>query len=260
MKAITSLLLLCIALCLAGPSQGQSDQEILAQAHALFQQASDEKEQAAAQELYQQALLRYEQVYRSEENGRLAYNIGNTYYRLGDLGRAVVNYRRAEQELMGDANLQHNLALARAQRQDQFGGRQEKISAAAFNLHRTLPLHLRTQILLGLYVAFWLAIIFWYLKKDAVAAWIAGGLLLAALLAGTSVGLDTLQPPVREGVIVAPEIMARQGDGGNYQAAFDSPLHSGTEFILVVKRGYWLHIELPDGRQCWIPARSAELI
>ncbi|MDR9501215.1 MAG: hypothetical protein RI601_05415, partial [Desulfurivibrionaceae bacterium] len=195
MRAITSLLLLCIALCLAGPGQGQSNQEILGQAHALFQQASDEKEQAAAQELYQQALLRYEQLYRSEENGRLAYNIGNTYYRLGDLGRAVVNYRRAEQELTGDANLQNNLALARAQQQDQFGGRKEKISAAAFNLHRTLPLHQRTQILLGLYVAFWLAALLWYLKKERLTAWIAGGLLVATLLTGTSVGLDTLQPP-----------------------------------------------------------------
>ena len=260
MRPITTLLLLGIILCLPGLSQGQTDQEVLAEAHALFHQASDEKQRDTAKDLYHQALLRYEQVYRSQAKARLAYNIGNTYYRLGDLGRALVNYRRAEKELAGDANLQDNLAFVRSQRLDQFGGSDDKTALSRLNLHRSLSLTLRTQIFLGLYVAFWLAFALWYRKRSGVPSWIPACLLLATLLASTSVGLDTLQPAAKEGVIVAPEIVARQGDGGNYQAAFATPLHSGTEFILVQKRGYWFQIILSDGHSCWIPARSAELI
>jgi tetratricopeptide (TPR) repeat protein len=257
MRALIFLLLL-LSLCLPGPAQAQSTAEIVAEAHALFHQASDETNPETAKNLYSQALLRYEQAYRDQPEAKLAYNIGNTYYRLGDRGQALINYRRAEQDLAADTNLQHNLALVRSQRQDQFAPNKSK--AERFNLHRSLSLKLRTHIFFGLYVAFWLAAALWSRTKTPLPTWIAAVLLLATLLALTSVGLDKVQPPVKEGVLVAPVIVARQGDGRNYQAAFASPLHSGTEFVLIQKRGYWLQIELADGRQCWIPSRSAEFI
>lgn len=260
MRPLLLILVVFVACCLPVFALGQTDQEILQEAHTLFHQASDEQDAALAQDLYRQALLRYEQLYRGQANARLAYNIGNSYYRLGDLGRALVNYRRAEKQMAGDANLQHNLAVVRAERQDQFMKAEPRTPLSRLNLHRSLPLKLRSQIFLGLYVAFWLTAALFYRKKTLVSAWIPGFLLLATLAASTSVGLDKVQPPAREGVIVASEIVARQGDGRNYQAAFASPLHSGSEFTLIQKRGYWFHIELADGRQCWIPARSAELI
>jgi tetratricopeptide (TPR) repeat protein len=258
MKSTPSLIFLVLLLVLPWSAQGQTSEEIIAEAHALFHQASDETEQATAQELYRQALLRYEQVYRRQPAAGLAYNIGNTYYRLGDLGRALLHYRRAEQEMVGDANLRHNLAVVRAQLPAQVAA--GSTTTAAFNLHRRLPLELRTRIFLGLHAAFWLAAALWYRKKPALPAWVPLLLLTATLLVSTSVGLDKMQPPARQGVIIAPEIVARQGDGRNYQAAFAAPLTSGTEFVLRQKRGYWLQIELADGRLCWIPTRSAELI
>lgn len=258
MRPIPFITLLFVALCLPGFSHGQTNKEIVSEAHALYHQASDDKDQDRAKNLYHQALLRYEQVYRNQPNPRLAYNIGNTYYRLGDLGRALVNYRRAEKELAGDTNLRHNLDLVRSERQDQLLSIDSR--TPRLNLHRSLSLELRTQIFLGLYIAFWLAAALWYLKKNSLSAWIPGLLLLATLLVSTSIGLDKFKPPAKKGVIIAAEIEARQGDGRNYQAAFATPLHSATEFILIKKRGYWLHIELSDGRQCWIPARSAEIL
>ncbi len=258
MRPTTPLLLLLLILCLPPFAHGQTSQEVLSEAHALFHQASDEKDQDTAQNLYRQALLRYEQVYRDQGNARLAYNIGNTYFRLGDLGRALVNYRRAAKEMAADMNLQHNLDFVRSQRQDQFDNMDSR--ASRLNLHTSLSLKLRTQIFFGLYVAFWLSLSLSYRQKPAMPAWLPALLLLATLLASTSVGLDKVQPPAKEGVIVAPEIVARQGDGRNYQPAFATSLHSGTEFVLIAKSGYWFHIKLSDGRKCWIPARSAELI
>lgn len=262
MRSIPSVLLLLL-FCLPALGQAQTDQEILSEAHALFHQASDERNQDTAKNLYGQALLRFEQVYRSQASPRLAYNIGNTYYRLGDLGRALVNYRRAAKGLTHDSNLDHNLSLVRSERTDQFSTIEATsvlTPLARLNLHRTLPLKLRIQIFLGLYLAFWLTAALAYFKKKSLPTWIPALLLFATLLASTSVGLDKLEPPAKEGVIVSPEIVARQGDGRNFQAAFATPLHSATEFILLKKRGYWLQIKLGDGRTCWIPGRSAELI
>ncbi len=251
---------LCLLIGLVNLALAQTNEEIINEAHTLFHQASDEKSAEKAEDLYRQALLRYEQVQRNQPSARLAYNIGNTYYRLGDLGRALVNYRKAEKEMVGDANLQHNLTFVRSERQDQFVKAENDSSFASLNLHRSMPLSLRTQIFLGLYVAFWLTATLLYLKKIPKPTWIPATLLLATLVASTSVGLDKVKPPIKEGVVVASEIMARQGDGRNYQPAFATPLHSGTEFTLIKKQGYWFHIELADGRRCWIPARSAELV
>ncbi|PLX48473.1 MAG: hypothetical protein C0613_10650 [Desulfobulbaceae bacterium] len=252
--------LFCLLLCLVDPAQAQNNSDILQEADALFHAADNEKNQEAALDLYRRALLRYEQVYESRPSGKLAYNIGNTYYRLGDLGRALVSYRRAEEKLAGNANLQHNLALVRSERRDQLEQQPDSSWLQRLNLHKNLSRELRSRILMALYVAFWLSAGLFYVRKFPMPLWLPGLLLLATLVASTSVGLDLLQPPARQGVIVAREIIARQGDGRNFQPAFKQPLHSGTEFVLLKKRGYWFHIELADGRHCWIPGRSGELI
>jgi len=61
-------------------------------------------------------------------------------------------------------------------------------------------------------------------------------------------------------VIIAKSIIARQGDGENYPQSFTEPLHAGVEFDVIEQRPNWLHIELPDGQDTWIPAHSSDLI
>ena len=62
------------------------------------------------------------------------------------------------------------------------------------------------------------------------------------------------------GVITAPEVVARQGDGPNYPESFKDPLHAGTEFDLLERRSGWYHIRLSDNSDGWIPDNSAGLI
>ena len=63
-----------------------------------------------------------------------------------------------------------------------------------------------------------------------------------------------------EGVVTAREVIARKGDADTYQPSFTEPLHSGTEFVLLEERSGWLHIELEDGSNCWIPAHAGERV
>ena len=55
-------------------------------------------------------------------------------------------------------------------------------------------------------------------------------------------------------------VVARKGDGEGYQPSFTGPLHAGTEFALIEERGEWRHVELHDGRRCWLPEKSSELV
>ena len=51
-------------------------------------------EQAKA--LYLKAALRFERIAQEGniQNGKLYYNMGNTYFRMGDIGRAIRDMRR----------------------------------------------------------------------------------------------------------------------------------------------------------------------
>ena len=80
-------------------------------------------------------------------------------------------------------------------------------------------------------------------------------LLLGSLLAG-----EASARALRDGVILAEEVVARKGDGTAYQSSFVDPLHAGTEFRLLEARAGWYRIRLSDGRTAWIPAGSAELV
>ena len=52
------------------------------------------------------------------ENGHIYYNLGNAYYRIGDLGRAILFFERARLLIPRDDDLIFNLSHARNQTVD----------------------------------------------------------------------------------------------------------------------------------------------
>ena len=82
----------------AAPALSESPSVVLRQALNDFDAAVALKNQSGleAQRLFREALAKFEALrLGGVENAYLDYNIGNTYLRLGEVGRAVVNYRRA---------------------------------------------------------------------------------------------------------------------------------------------------------------------
>lgn len=239
--------------------------ELFLEANVFFSQANDilAADPVRARELYQKSLLRYEHlVEKGVRNGKLYYNIGNVYYRLGDIGRAILNYRRAERYSKTDPNLQQNLNYVLSQRQDKIEEKQkEKMLKTLFFWHYDLSATVRSLVFAMFYSAFWS---FAVLRLYWARPWIHWGLgitmTLFLLLAGSLLIDHYAQARNRDGVLVAAETVARKGDGRTYQSSFEDPLHAGTEFTLLEERGKWRLIELQDGRRTWVEAGSTELI
>ncbi len=64
---------------------------------------------------YELALENYLKVlHQGYTSAELYYNIGNTYYRLGKLGYAILNFEKALKLAPGDEDAQHNLKVANA--------------------------------------------------------------------------------------------------------------------------------------------------
>jgi len=185
-------------------------------------------------------------------NGAVFYNLGNAYFRAGEYGRAILNYRKAKPYRPQDPYLSANLAQA--------------LAVAPGRLNEPPA-------------PWWSHVFFW---SDWVSFPVKGGLFLAGMslsalatvvavtfrlsrlkipivaviVVSLAIGLDaTLTDPTgidsHRGVITG-ETIARKGTGDAYEAAFDQPLRDGAEFHVLSETPGWTfgHFEgIGDG---WI--------
>jgi tetratricopeptide (TPR) repeat protein len=232
---------------------------LFAEANTLFSEANriSSSDSKKASDLYQKSLLRFKKIVTQGhiENGKLYYNIGNIYFRTHDIGRAILNYRKAEQYIGNDINLQKNLAFARDTRQDRIEVKQEtKILKTVFFWHYDLSSKTRL-LLFALASGFlWLFAAVHIFIKRPVFKWVIGiTAVLACLLAGSLAVEYLALKRSAPGVIISDKVVARKGNSESYERSFKEPLHAGTEFIVLEERGNWIRAKLPDDRTCWLP-------
>ncbi len=243
------------------------------QVYSLFNQANQFFREAnttandpdQAQKLYEKAILNYEKIISDGriKNSKLYYNLGNVYILKDDLGRAILNYRRAERLDKADTNIQKNLAFARSRRIDKVEVKtEERILETLFFWHYDYSIKtkfLATCICFAI-ICISATVMLWRGKSAPLVATAAiCGLLTVSFLA--SVILETRsRANTICGVITDQQVVARQGDGPNYPESFKDPLHAGTEFDLLERRSGWFHIMLSNDSDGWIPDNSADLI
>jgi len=240
--------------------------DLFSQAKQFFHDANDlsATDRTAAVDLYRKAVMRFERIVRDGRinNGRLYYNIGNTYFRMGDIGRAILNYRRAEPLLPNDNNLRQNLDYARRQRVDRIDEKERvRLLKTLFFWHYDLTSRVRLTAFAACFAVFWLCAAARIFVRKGLLNWILvlSGVIWVLFLA--SLGAEEINAArSSSGVVLADDVIGRKGDAETYQPSFEEPLHAGTEFRLVESRQDWYHIELADGRSSWIPRKAAELV
>ena len=239
---------------------------LFAKANQLFREANTTtNDPDEAQKLYEKAILNYEQIIREGliNNSKLYYNLGNAYFLKEDIGRAILNYRRAEKLDKADTNIKKNLAFARSRRIDTVEVRtQERILETLFFWHYDFSFKTKFLVtcLAFAIVCISTTVMLWRGKSAPLVTTAAiCGLLTVSFLASVILETRSMTNTIC-GVITDQQVVARQGDGPNYPESFKDPLHAGTEFDLLERRSGWFHIMLSDDSEGWIPNNTAELI
>ncbi|MFQ5578720.1 MAG: tetratricopeptide repeat protein, partial [Anaerolineae bacterium] len=150
------LALLCaagLALALRAPrllAQDDSPTGIMLQANRLYEAGQF----AEAAQTYRQL------IDRGLQNQVVYYNLGNAYFKQGDLGRAILNYRRAGRLVPRAPDIRANLTLARAQTVDaiQVAGK-APLNELATLVQTWLTLNEMAALSLGLWLALALLVI-----------------------------------------------------------------------------------------------------
>ncbi len=267
MRSVAVILLMLCASSAAGETLSAHEKaDMFSRAKKAFSEGNTLRAQKplAARQEYSRAASLFERI-ASEgrvRNGKLYYNIGNVCFLNDQIGRAILNYRKAERLITRHDDLKRNLNAARLRRKDRIEVEtRTKAMEILFFWHYDFSLRARLILcVLCLEVILALATL-GLLRPQHRTRWpIVTAAVLCLSLAASVLVEEHARITTREGVITAEKIVARKGDGEAYSPSFNAPLHEGTEFFVQEERGVWLHVRLTDGRTCWIPKAAAGLI
>jgi tetratricopeptide (TPR) repeat protein len=211
-------------------------------------------------EAYEAAIKTWQSLLaRGEGSYALYHELGNAYYRINEIGEAVLYYEKAHKLKPWDKDIQFNVHLARQRVQDRFA-----IPPAFFPLRMWRLLRDRFQppawFWMGV-VFCWLACVWqafrWYSKsatrfRPSKAALV---LLLLSIMA-ISMGFDRQSFLEDEAsvVLLADSQEVRKVPDNKGEMAFK--INEGIKVRVLDALNGWWQVELPDGRKGWVLPES----
>ncbi len=200
------------------------------------------------------------EVHAGHYSANLFFDLGNTYYRLGDLGRAVINYQRALLLEPGHAEARANLAYVRGKTAtrmvppaDPSGQLRAALETSDVNVYAILAA-----------VSGWLAVFGVCLgvltRRRRLAGWLMVGMMLPVFASCTAVLLwlgQGRKSPERA-IILKDQTPAHYAPADSAKVITKLPV--GDEVRVLSERGAWVYAQLPDGARAWVLADTVERI
>lgn len=263
MKKIIAPLFL-LALCLFSSCEArENDQELtslLEKAETFYKEALASDDSLESLEFFFRAAVLWEEAVEKWklDNGYIFYNIGNSWYKAEEIGKAIYYYRKAQLHIPGNDFLKANLNEAR--QSVSFFITEEEVNPlfrTLFFFHYDFSRSSRFIFLsLSLFVLAVLGAITLF-KRNRLIINSISLVSVISLIFIISLILSSLSPD--EGVVIS-SVTARKGDSHGFERSFTDDFPPGIEFSLLEERSGWFFIELRDGRTCWIPEESARII
>jgi tetratricopeptide (TPR) repeat protein len=215
---------------------------------------------------FEAALERYAQILDDGlESGELYYNIGNTYFKLGELGPAILYYERARRLMPSDDDLLANLELARSLTVDQVA------PLPGFWLFRVvgwwvalLPRSALGWLVALAYLTAMTAIVVVILRPGtALAVWgrrlaITGA--TVTVVFGLNLAVRELGVGAAEEAVIMVEETEVQSAPSEDSALQIFAVHEGTKVRIDRRSDLWIEIVLEDGKVGWVRADQLEPI
>lgn len=244
--------ILCGLLLAAAPVLAADSVETREDPGDVFQQANQAYEAGdwnRAENLY------LDLFHQGFAGASLFYNLGNTAYRKGNRGAAILWFERAKRESPRDADVQANLTLARSHLK----------SAGESFLEKLVTLFTSTELGVAVTVFLWIfcllagALALDWVRPTALIqtfVWSAGILLI---LTGAYLGFHLHWVRKDWAIVLSAPGEVRNGPGRDYAVGFTIP--EGTKVLVLNKRTTWIQIGAPqEGLKGWIPSGDIEEI
>ena len=232
-----------------------------ADAQQLFQEAN----QAYTGGNYASAAEKYETILKQNIFSKdLYFNLGNSYYRLNQIGKAVLNYERAYRLTPSDGDIQQNLTIARSRIVEDiepvssiflirwWRGLRELMSVDAWSI---------------------CGVLFLWIGIGGIALWLLGterllkkrGFITGTAMIPLSILLFLLANNAKNeaystqyAIIISRETPFRTSPDAN--AAPSALLHEGIKIQVLDKIANLSKVRLPNGEEGWLEENTIEKI
>ncbi|MFW6267545.1 MAG: tetratricopeptide repeat protein, partial [Marinilabiliaceae bacterium] len=194
----------------------------------------------------------------------LYYNLGNAYYKTGELPRAILNYERALLHAPQDKDIRHNLELAYSQTTDEI----ERVDAFFLtewyrdlrNLNDSDGWALWS---VGCFILVLISLGIYFYGRNVPLKKIAFALSFIFLItSGITFAFSARQKEKlteeSHAIIFTPSVNIKSSPDQSGTNLF--VLHEGTKVELLNKIGEWWNVKLEDGSEGWIHESDIEII
>ncbi|MEW6380518.1 MAG: tetratricopeptide repeat protein [bacterium] len=250
--------LLCLIIGASSPARGESTAKL--SGLDRFKQATE----YYGKQKYSEAIQCYLDLIRQGyQDPFIYYNLGNAYFKNGELGRAILYYEKASRLLPRDEDIQKNLAYAHSLTVDKIESHPSALLSLGEKAINFLTLNELTLMNTGIYLILVLLGILIIRKKEEsvrkrlfhlLTLFLAIFILAAGVLFYRISQLKTAQ----FGVIISKAVEIKSGPEENLATLFS--LHEGTTFSIHQQRGDWLQITIKNGLNGWVQSEYIQKI
>ncbi len=195
----------------------------------------------------------------------LYYNLGNAYFKTGEMAQSILWYERALKLDPSDADIRHNLEYARSLTQDRI----EEVPEIFFEQWGHAMCYLLPSntwaVLCLVFLAAAIAMALLFLLGSTAGRRRVGFFVGIACLILAFLGWDFAQWQRQEALAQDRAIVMRPVSSVKSSPSAESAkdlfiLHEGTRVKILDNVGSYTNIELGDGRQGWLPTGDIEVI
>ncbi len=226
----------------------------------LFSDSLTEAVQAYDKGDFQKSVSLYEEMLQKGiHNGSIYYNLGNSYFRMGEKGKAISAYLAARRLLPRDPDVKANLKFAHDQMVDKLGLRSSSsiVRDFCFWVDHTTPREvlLFSSLLacLGLTILFLSLVMFKFMYLRVWSLVLSFLACLGFFMFATSLYYEEVW-----GAVSVPISEVRSGPGTQNTVVFQ--LHEGAPVLVEAKEGGWYRISLSDSKIGWISSQDLSVI
>lgn len=210
---------------------------------------------------YDAAIAGYEELLNGKNHSAsLYYNLGNAYFKQGNLANAILNYERAYRLAPSDKDIKANLDFAYTQIADKIDTPPRYfITKWVHSLSHKL--HSNSWTYLG--IAFW-ALLFLSLvlfirthsesKRKVLFPLLLISLFIALFSFYAAYSQYSEAKKYNYAIVFAQNITIKSTPSNNGTSLFI--LHEGTKVKILDKVGEWYKIQLTDNREGWLPSKK----
>lgn len=229
------------------PAYGQENIQLWEKANAFYNT-----------EEFQQAVALYQQILDSgEESARLYFNLGNAWYKAGNINEAILNYERAKLLAPQDEDIEFNLRIA-----NQFVVTNIEPLPQPFFLRwkksvvNMYPADSWSLISITAFILFLILLGFYLFGKSVgvrrISFWTG---IIAIVLSGFSYSFAAAQKKAVEqrshAIVFCPRVTVKSSPALNGTDLF--LIYEGLKVQVTDSLNNWKEIRLADGNEGWLP-------